>query len=70
MSEEEFIRFFMAQDLLSITHPPSLYDFVLMFEFLDEERTGMISAKNFRNFLESAERLKRANFDAKVYEQD
>jgi hypothetical protein len=43
-SEEEFVRFFMAADLLSKNQPPSLYDFVLLFEMLDENRTGMISA--------------------------
>jgi hypothetical protein len=30
----------------------------------------MISAKNLRNFLETAERLKMVNFDSKKYEED
>jgi len=29
-----------------------------MFEFLDEDRTGMISAKDFLSLLELSERLK------------
>ena len=70
MDEEEFTRFFLAQDLLSANRPPSLYDFVLMFEMLDEDHSGMISAKNLRAYLETAERLKLANFDLKKYEQD
>jgi hypothetical protein len=31
---------------------------MLLFEMLDEEITGMISAYNLRNFLELAERMK------------
>ena len=31
----------MGSELFSKTHPPSLYDFVLMFELLDEGHTGM-----------------------------
>lgn len=60
----------MAQDLISSQKPPSLYDFVLLFETLDEDRTGMISAQNLRSFLETAERLKQANFDSKKYEDN
>jgi Ca2+-binding EF-hand superfamily protein len=33
---------------------------VLIFEVLDEGRTGMISARNFRQFLHLAHRLKHA----------
>jgi Ca2+-binding EF-hand superfamily protein len=40
----------------------------MIFEMLDEDHTGMISAKNLRNFLETAERLKQAKFDMKQYE--
>ena len=61
---EEFTRFFMAQDLIS-KQVPSLYDFVSLFEMLDEGRTGMISAKNLRNFLETAHRMKVAGLDLK-----
>ncbi len=57
----------MAQDLISKTQPPSLYDFVLLFEMLDEGRTGMISAKNLRNFLETAHRMKVVSLDIKEY---
>jgi len=34
-----------------------------MFELLDEERTGMISAQNIKAFLMNSERLKEAGFD-------
>ena len=67
LTEEQFVRFFMASDLISPSQPPSLYDFVLLFEMLDEERTGMISASNLRNFLELADRMKEADFDIKKY---
>lgn len=38
-----------------------------MFEFLDEDRTGMIEAKDLMAALETAERLKIANFDHEKY---
>ena len=56
--------------MISNNKSPSLFDFVLLFETLDEEHTGMVSAKNLRNFLETAERLKQANFDSKKYEEN
>jgi Ca2+-binding EF-hand superfamily protein len=67
LDETQFVQLFMANDLLSASQPPSLYDFVLLFEMLDEQRTGMISATNLRNFLELAERMKEAEFDVKKY---
>ncbi|CDW84594.1 comm domain-containing protein 4 [Stylonychia lemnae] len=70
MDETEFLRFFMASDLLLEDQPPSLYDFVMLFEMLDQDRSGMISASNLRNFLEKAERLKVADFDLKRYEDN
>ena len=69
-NEEEFVRFFMAADMLSQSQAPSLYDFVLLFEMLDEDRTCMISASNLRNFLELAERMKAADFDIKKYNDE
>ena len=69
-TEEEFVRFFMAADMLSQNQPPSLYDFVMLFEMLDEDRTGMISAANLRNFLELADRMKAADFDIKRYNDE
>jgi Ca2+-binding EF-hand superfamily protein len=50
----------MAQDLFQKNKEPSIYDFVMLFEMLDEGRTGMISARNLRNFLETAHRMKEA----------
>ena len=49
--------------------PPSLEDIVEMFEFLDEDRSGMIKAQNFLSFLETAERIKIANVDLKKYRE-
>ena len=69
-NEEEFVRFFMAADMLSQSQAPSLYDFVLLFEMLDQDRTGMISASNLRNFLELADRMKAADFDIKKYNDE
>jgi len=40
----------------------------MLFEMLDQDRSGMISASNLRNFLEKADRLKAADFDLKRYE--
>lgn len=60
----------MASDLITNTQPPSLYDFVLMFELLDEDHTGMLSAKNLRTFMETAEKIKRAGFDMIKFEGD
>lgn len=70
MDEQEFVQFFIASDLLSQSQPPSLYDFVLLFELLDEHRTGMISAGNLRHFLELADRMKEADFDIKRYNDE
>jgi Ca2+-binding EF-hand superfamily protein len=39
----------------------------MMFEMLDDQRTGMISASNLRNFLELAERMKQADFEISKY---
>ena len=40
-----------------------------MFEMLDDDHTGMISAKNIRTFLETSERLKLAKFNSLEYER-
>ena len=41
-----------------------------MFEMLDEDHSGMISAKNLRSFMETAERVKKSNFNMNKYEND
>ena len=66
-TEDQFVNFFMAGDLLQPNKPPSLYDLTLLFEMLDEGRTGMISAVNLRNYLELAQRMKDVDFDIKRY---
>jgi len=50
--------------------PPTIEDIVEMFEFLDEDRSGMIKAENFMSFLETAERIKIANVDLKKYKTE
>jgi Ca2+-binding EF-hand superfamily protein len=57
----------MAKDLIQKNKELSIYDFVMLFEMLDEGRTGMISARNLRNFLETAHRMKVAQLDLKEY---
>ena len=44
LNQNDFIGLLMAQQLLSKRDKPSLYDMVLIFEMLDEDKTGMISA--------------------------
>lgn len=46
---------------------PSLQDIAELFEFLDSNRTGMISAKDFMKHFELVERLRMSNFDYSVY---
>ena len=48
--------------------PPTIEEIAQIFEFLDEERSGMIESKNLMSFLELAERLKIANMDYKKYQ--
>ena len=57
----------MAGDLLSPNKLPSSYDLTLLFEMIDETRSGMISAGNLRSFLELTHRMKEADFDIKRY---
>jgi len=40
-----------------------------MFECLDEDRTGMVSASDIVNLLEIGERLKSASFDQQKYNE-
>lgn len=49
--------------------PPTIEDIVEMFEFLDEDRSGMIKAENFMSFLETAERIKISNVDLAKYKE-
>ena len=49
------------------SEPPTLEEMAELFEFLDEDYQGMISAENLVAFLETTERLKTANFEHKNY---
>ena len=41
-----------------MNQPPDLIEIAELFEFLDEDRTGMIESKDLMNLFELAERLK------------
>ena len=49
--------------------PPSIEEIAEIFEFLDEELSGMIKAKDFMTFLEHSERLKISNVNLKKYRE-
>ena len=42
----------------TVGHPPDINELAEIFEFLDEDHSGMISANDLMQFLETAERLK------------
>ena len=74
LNQNEFYELFSNQNILQrdINNqkdqkflPPTIEEIAQIFEFLDEERSGMIKASNFMSFLELAERLKIANMDYK-----
>jgi len=58
----------LKRDVEAVENPgrhavPSLQDIAELFEFLDSNRTGMISANDFMRHFELVERLKMAKFD-------
>lgn len=68
LSKEQFTNLLLNQNLLDSNidqknDPPSIEEMCEMFEFIDEDRTGMISANDLIGFLELSERLKLAQFD-------
>ena len=69
MDQEEFIELFTNQLLnpakcdITAREPPTLSDIAEFFEFLDRDRTGMISSKDFLEMLEDTQRLKEAKFN-------
>jgi Ca2+-binding EF-hand superfamily protein len=46
---------------------PDLSDIANLFEFMDEDHTGMISADDFLSKLELCLKMKMANFDYKGF---
>ena len=76
LSEKEFQALFFNENLLKrdiekqgfndIDHKlyqqPDLVEIAELFEFLDEDRNGMISSKDLMGFLKEAELLKASNF--------
>ena len=78
LNEQEFSQLFLNSGVLQRDvnkqqdekfMPPSIEEIVEMFEFLDEDRSGMIKAENFMSFLETAERIKISNVDLKKYRE-
>jgi len=47
--------------------PPTIEEIAQIFEFLDEDRSGMIKGQDFMSLLETAERIKISNVDLKKY---
>jgi len=80
LDKDQFIALFLNQGLLrrdisqpansSANEPPDIAQIAELFEFLDEDRTGMIEAKDLMNALEIAERLKLAAFEHEKFEQN
>ena len=68
LTKEEFTQLLLNQDLLEVDYrhkiePPSFDEICEMFEFLDEDKSGMISSDDLLKFLALCERLKAAGFD-------
>ena len=76
LDKDEFVKLFPNQDLLKRDiakagrpegQPPDVIVIAELFEFLDEDRNGMIEAKDLMSALETAQRLKMAAFDYEKY---
>jgi Ca2+-binding EF-hand superfamily protein len=76
LDKNEFIKLFLNQDLLKRDiakadrqqcQPPDVIEIAELFEFLDEDRNGMIEAKDLMSALEISQRLKMAAFDIEKY---
>ena len=76
LTEKEFFGLFLNESIFQRDlnrqqdpkfQPPSIEEIAQVFEFLDEERTGMIKAKDLMTFLENAERLKISNIDLRKF---
>ena len=84
LSEKEFQALFFNQHLLKrdiekqgfndvdhkLYQPPDLVEIAELFEFLDEDRNGMISSKDLMSFLKEAELLKASNFVLADYKKN
>lgn len=68
-NKDQFRQLLMNDNLLKSNidqpeqGPPSIEELCEIFEFLDEDRTGMISTKDLLGFLELTQRLKNARFN-------
>ena len=76
LDKAKFTDLFLNQDLLkrditkpdrSQSQPPDVAQIAELFEFLDEDRTGMIEARDLMSALETAQRLKMSAFDYDKY---
>lgn len=72
LQKQEFLELF-TNNLFSqaksdpLSEPPTLIEIAELFEFLDEDKSGMISASNLLEMLEMTQRLKDAKFDHKIF---
>ena len=65
LTREEFVSMFLNEQLLvrdinAKNDPPSLDQIAELFEFLDHDRTGMITASDLLYYLELHEKAKRS----------
>lgn len=67
LDKDEFCALFLNESVIKrdvdlwdkdIGQPPDINELAEIFEFLDEDHSGMISANSLIEFLETAERLK------------
>ena len=76
LDKDEFFALFLNEQVMKRDvnlwdkdhgQPPDITELAEIFEFLDEDHAGMISANDLMQFLETAERLKLSQFDYGEY---
>lgn len=78
MDKQQFFELFLNKTILQRDidqaqdqkfMPPNIEEIAQIFEFLDEDRSGMIKGQDFMSFLKTAELLKISNVDLKKYKE-
>ena len=73
MEKKQFVELFTNNCLdpskcdISAKDPPTVQEIAEMFEFLDEDKSGMVKASNLMELLEVTQRLKDSKFDHKTF---
>ena len=73
---DQMTDFFMNQSYLDISGPksqrvlPTLDQLVLLFESLDTQKNGYLSAEDMRLFIDNIDKLKRVDFDLDRFVQE